>query len=164
MSPRIVSNLNMANPPQIGMQNVGQFAFHALGVIDVILQIGIRMPDFVEYFEYFGSGIQGKADHILGIEMFDEKSNPRLLERLSCKPKVLRKHPTLLSSRHVGKGSAYKAVDLWHTAQRNRIVDRQLNARLEFGLACGVDGNASFTGNKVASGQIKENDFLIIIL
>src|SRR5215831_843297 len=48
VAPRIVGELDMSDTRQVFLRSVGEFAFHALRVIDVVLDEGVVGADLVE--------------------------------------------------------------------------------------------------------------------
>jgi len=73
MTSGIVGNLYVADPRQVCFQEVGQVTFHPLGMINVVLEVGVGVPDFIEHFEHVLSRVQRKAGNIFRVEMFNQK-------------------------------------------------------------------------------------------
>ena len=64
MTTGIVGDLDMADARLVRPIDVGQFAFHPLRVVDVVLQIRIRMGDFIQHAEHLGRRIERKTRNI----------------------------------------------------------------------------------------------------
>ena len=156
MTARIIGNLDMTDTRQILLQNTRQLTFHSLGMVNVVLQISIRMRHLVENAEHLGRRIQEKPRHVARIERLDQQTDIFCRQRLGGKTQVLDHHPTLLGHRHIRPGLSDQTVDLFD-AQPLRILNGSIHARAELGLTRRITGNATLAACKITRRQIDEH-------
>ena len=73
MATRVVGQLDVSNAAQVTLQRCGQVTFHALGMVDVVLDIGVVRGDFIQYFERLEGSMQVEARNVEGVDRLDQQ-------------------------------------------------------------------------------------------
>jgi len=131
----------------------GQLTFHALCVVDVVLQEYVVPAHLAE--EVDGLRRAGKIElgNIERVDRLDQQVQSALLEFLRCVAQILDKRPSQRRTVHTGRSLARKTVELRH-AQRARVSDGTAHASSEFVDAVRQARDAALTGIPVAPWQV----------
>src|SRR5450830_1351312 len=160
---RIVGQLDVADLRQVGLDGVGQFALHALHVIDVVLDLDVVRARLGDDAQRLLGAIQIKAGDVEGVDRFDHETNLLSRQARGRKAQVFHHAGVGLVFRDRGRLDAHQAVQL-PDAQRLGIGDGLAHAVLEFALARRVAGDAPLAPFPVAGGEIVQHQLQAVLV
>ena len=151
---RIVGQLKVSDPRQEAFNGIGQFAFHALHMIDVVLQFEIGRADLIEERDGLRGAVQEEARNVVSVDRLREKSNARILQFRCGELQIFRKRSSRDSRLHARGRDPGKAIDL-SAIKGLCVVDGLADAVLKFGYAIRIAGDAALSCLPVSSGQVE---------
>src|SRR5207344_3102228 len=109
---RIVGQLKVSDPRQEAFNGIGQFAFHALHMIDVVLQLEVGRAHFVEKTYGLGGAVQEEAWNVVSVNRLREKSNACILQFRCGELQIFRERAMRGLRLYALGGDPGKAIDL----------------------------------------------------
>jgi hypothetical protein len=146
----------VADRREVAFDRRGQFAFHALHVIDVVLQEQVVGADRADHVEPFRRAVQREARDVEAVARLDEQADAFAPERIGREAQVVDHRDERLVACRAGRRNADQAVQLRHL-QRLRIFDRAADAVLEFADAIGQARDPALALIPVG-GQVVQHD------
>ena len=135
----------------------GEFAFHQLHVIDVVLQEQVGRARFGDQIQRLRRPAEVEARNVAGVDRLDQQPDAR---RAAAGPprsagwrRTSRAAP---SASTPGGAMPDEAIDL-RAAERLRVVDRLADAVLEFADPIGEAGDPALAFRPVAGRQIVQH-------
>ncbi len=112
---RVVGKLHMANARQVLLRRGGQFTFHALGVVQVVLHEGVVCANLVEDRYRLLGAVEVEARDVEGVDRLDQQPQPGLFQLGRGKAQVLDEGLAQQLGRHASRRLARQAIELRHT-------------------------------------------------
>src|SRR5882672_7137843 len=155
---RIVRELHVSDPRQVFAYRIGEFTFHTLHVIDVVLQKEVVGAGGRNDVQRLLRVVEIKTGNVVSVDRLGQQAQSRALEGGGREFQVGnegRAHPLGIYSRGRNPGEAIQLFD----AQRPRISDRLADTLLEFSHAIRMAGDAAFAGGPLAGRQVVQDQF-----
>ena len=146
----------MGDARQVGLDGVGQFAFHALHVIDVVLDVQVVGADRLENVQDLRRTVQVEAGDVVGVDVLGQQLDAGGLQLVGGELEVGDdgvQHLVCIGA--LGR-NADQAVDLL-AAEGGGVVDGLADAVLEFADAIRVGGDAALACGPVAGRQVVQD-------
>ena len=147
----IVGQLKMSDPGQEAFDGIGEFAFHALHMIDVVLQFEIGRAYFVEQTYGLRGAVQEEAWNVVSVDRLREKSNARVFQFRCGELQIFRERPSRGLRLHALGRDPGKAIDL-SAAKGLCVIDGLADAVLKFGDPIRMAGDAALSRVPVSGG------------
>ncbi len=157
VTPGVVGQLDVGDARQVLLHRRGQLAFHALHVIDVVLQEQVVAAHLVHKGQRLRRAVQVKAGNVEGVDRLDQQT-----DAVGAKlPGGVTQVADQGGAQHGGvgacRGLARQTVDLGD-AQRSGVFDGAGHALAEFIHPVGQAGDAALARIPVARGQVVQHD------
>jgi hypothetical protein len=88
MAAWVVGQPHMAAAVQMAAERGRHLAFHALGVVKVVLQPGVARAHLVQQVQGLLGAADGKARNVKGVDGRDEQAQAHAGQRVGCKAQV----------------------------------------------------------------------------
>jgi hypothetical protein len=156
VAPRIVRELHVRDLRQVGLDGVGELAFHPLRVIDVVLHEQVGRADILDDVERLPRVVQVEARDVVRVDRLDQELDARTRQLARGEAQVLderRAHARGILAR---RRDARQAIDL-RALERARIVDRLSHAVPEFAHARRLARDAAVALRPIAGRQVVQH-------
>ena len=155
--PRIVRQLDMADPRQMLLQRARQVTFHHLGMVDVVLQPEVVAAHRLQHGQPGARVCHQEARRVARVERLQHQFDAGAGGHSGGEAQILDQGFPGLFMADLARRYAGQAVEAG-AAQQARILDGLADPVLELGDAPWMAGDATFAGGPVARGQVEQHD------
>ncbi len=163
MPPRIVGNLDMADARHKFFQRRPQFAFHALHVINIILELEIVGTDIIHDFNALFRAVQEKSRNVIKIDRLGDEQDVFFFEGFGREGKIGNQRGVAGAPRHIAGQNARQAIHRG-AAQRLGIINGRAHAVLKLADPVRQAAKAALARLPVSRRKVEQNLLQVVLL
>ena len=118
----VIGKLDVSDTRQVLGDGIAQFTFHALCVVDVVLDEQIVGTDLIDDFKRLRRPTQEETRDVVGIDRLDQQFDPGGFQLVGSKAQVVDKSAARRVLAGAGRDDAGQAVDLLATESRSCLL------------------------------------------
>ena len=156
VSKRRVGHLHMRDLRKLALDRLRQIAFHDLHVIDVVLKKEIVRSDGADDLDRLGRVAQKEVRDVASVDRFDQQADAGRFELRRGALKIPDERGAHVGRVGAGRRHAGEAIEL-RAAERRGVVNRAIDAFVEFPHPIRMTGNPAFAGLPVPGRQVVQH-------
>ena len=154
---RAIGDLDVSDPVKVAAEDCRHILVLAPGVVNVKLQIGVRVADLLDHFEDLGTGVQGESGGVVVVDRFHHEPDALAAEGRRRVPDIFRHGIPGFSGGEIRVFQADQAVQS-ADAKEFRRGNAPFNPFPEFLFALRVARCSTVSSGPVAGGEVAQDE------